>query len=176
MMHEWVVMSSVCVLWLNDDIATNNLACCTFKGWCQWNKSLPTPPLLQHVLSAFVSLLPSLSPVFFSVYNLYVGLTFFPLNPSVISPQTVCRRHPVFFFSLFFLHLYYIWDGMPESPPFCRLDLNIVCPLPVYVVCVCMRLSCICRACHFPPCFGLACPSVSSDNERWSIHYLRWPL
>lgn len=32
-----------------------------------------------------------------------------------------------------------IWDGMPESPPFCRHDLNIACPLPVFLLspCVC---------------------------------------
>lgn len=31
-----------------------------------------------------------------------------------------------------------IWDGMPESPPFCRHDLNIVCPPPIFLLSVCM--------------------------------------
>lgn len=31
-----------------------------------------------------------------------------------------------------------IWDGMPESPPSCCRDLNIVCPVPIFLLPICL--------------------------------------
>lgn len=31
-----------------------------------------------------------------------------------------------------------IWDGMPESPPSCCHDLNIVCPVPIFLLPICL--------------------------------------
>lgn len=82
--------------------------------------------------------LPPASPSLSLFYNLCVGLTFycFFFSPPLSNFPTDCLPVPS---SVLSLHLRApIWDGMPESPPFCRHDLNIACPLPVFLLSLCV--------------------------------------
>lgn len=92
----------------------------------------PPCPVLPHSLSTWVPL------YICEFYNVCVELTFYcslslALHPSVISPLTVCYL-PVCASPRSLPHLCSpIWDGIPESSPLCHHDLNIVCPLSMYI-------------------------------------------